>query len=151
MLDDAFRVIFEVPTFGPSEALYCVGFSNTRAESPELLQKFTGRIQSHVAQHGYPILKEGEEALADRAAMLFLTMKRNPEPVLRKSGQYHPAKGVKQVDAMLYAAYPKAQAHGKSGPYAKVTRRHKKLALARYKAAEAARAPQVGEQLAAAH
>ena len=92
---------------------------------------------SHIAQFGYPVLQSGAEELADRAAMLFLTMKRKADPSTRKSKVYVPTKGIPQVFAMELAGYPHTEIHGKSAQYAKVTRRWKKLQLAQAREAEA--------------
>ena len=113
-----------------AEALFAVGFSNERAESEILLSKFNNMIRAHLARFGYPLPPQNnEEALCNRAAMIFLTMKREADPDTRKSPTYVPTTGIKQTKAMEYAGYPDEAIHGKSAEYAKVTRRYKKLQL----------------------
>ena len=97
-------------------------------------------IRAHLARFGYPLPPQNnEEALCNRAAMIFLTMKREADPDTRKSPTYVPTTGIKQTKAMEYAGYPDEAIHGKSAEYAKVTRRYKKLQLSQAREEAAAR------------
>ncbi|KAL3930387.1 MAG: hypothetical protein SGARI_004497 [Bacillariaceae sp.] len=65
--------------------------------------------------------------MVDRAAMLFLTMKRDPLKRNPDSPEYIPTKGIKQTIAMGYAGFNRQACQSKTAQYAKVTRRWKKL------------------------
>ena len=130
LLQDALEINAAVPTFGPSEALFSVGFSKERSSSDELIGKMNTKILAHIDAYGYPIMLNTTEAKVDRAAMLRLRMRRCPDPHVMQRTTYTATAGIKQVKAMEYAGFSKLERRSKSAAYAKVSRRYTKLQLA---------------------